>query len=110
MTRCLVCLFSIVGASLLPAETKLAPKPKRDLSYNSEHVSAQTHEAQRQSFHLAEGFELELVASEETGLPKPVMATFDDAGRLWSVTATMYPADKDEAIWQQPGKDRIVVC
>lgn len=109
MTRCLVCLFSIVGASLLPAETKPAPKPKRDLSYNSEHVSAQTHEAQRQSFHLAEGFELELVASEETGLPKPVMATFDDAGRLWSVTATMYPADKDEAIWQQPGKDRIVV-
>lgn len=109
MIRCLVGLFSIVGASLLPGETKPTPAPKRDLSYNSEHVSAQKPEAQRQAFHLAEGFELDLVASEETGLPKPVMATFDDAGRLWSVTATMYPADKDETIWKQPGKDRIVV-
>ncbi len=99
-----------VAKSLVAPQAKPSdPKPKRDLSYNSEHVSAQTPEAQRQSFQLAEGFELDLVASEETGLPKPVMATFDDAGRLWSVTATMYPADKDEAIWQQPGKDRIVV-
>lgn len=83
--------------------------PKRDISYNNTEVVALSAAEEQKRFQLAEGFEMELVASEETGLPKPVMATFDDAGRLWSVTATMYPADKDEAIWQQPGKDRIVV-
>ena len=60
-------------------------------------------------FTVPEGFEVELVASEETGLPKPTMVAFDDAGRMWSATATAYPCDKDNIIWTQPGKDRIVV-
>lgn len=85
------------------------PATTIDISYNSTEVVALSAAEEQKRFHLAEGFEMELVASEETGLPKPVMTTFDDAGRLWSVTATMYPADKDEAIWKQPGKDRIVV-
>ena len=64
---------------------------------------------QQKMFTLPDGFEVDLVASEETGLPKPVMVAFDDAGRMWSVTATMYPCDKDPEIWRHPGKDRVVV-
>lgn len=61
------------------------------------------------AFTVPPGFTMELVASEETGLPKPVMTAFDDAGRLWSVTATEYPRDKEPGAWQQRGKDRVVV-
>jgi putative membrane-bound dehydrogenase-like protein len=61
------------------------------------------------TFSLPEGFTMELVASEETGLPKPVMTAFDDAGRMWSVTATEYPRDQDPDVWGKPGKDRVVV-
>ena len=60
-------------------------------------------------FTVPEGFSVELVASEQTWLPKPVMTAFDDSGRLWSVTATEYPRDNDPAIWQKPGRDRVVV-
>ncbi len=66
-------------------------------------------EAQRRSFVLPEGFEIELVASEETGVAKPVTIAFDDSGRLWSVTATEYPRDNDPGAWGRPGKDRVVV-
>ncbi len=74
-----------------------------------------TPEQQRQSFVVPEGFEVELVASEETGLPKPISISFDDAGRLWSMTATEYPVDGNdspaqaEALWKRGGKDRVVV-
>ncbi|MBN8248454.1 MAG: HEAT repeat domain-containing protein [Verrucomicrobia bacterium] len=64
---------------------------------------------QREAFTLPEGFTIELVASEETGLPKPVSVAFDDAGRLWSVTATEYPRDQDPGVWTTPGRDRVVV-
>lgn len=64
---------------------------------------------QQASFILPPGFTVELVASEETGLPKPVNIAFDDAGRMWSMTATEYPRDQDPAIWNTAGKDRIVV-
>ena len=45
------------------------------------------------SFELAEGFVIELVASEEQGIINPIDLTFDDAGRLWTQTARMYPLD-----------------
>ena len=64
---------------------------------------------QRALFKVPEGFEIELVAGEEQGLPKPAMTAFDSAGRLWAVTATAYPCDNDPNIWKQPGKDRVVV-
>ncbi|MGJ8654903.1 MAG: PVC-type heme-binding CxxCH protein [Akkermansiaceae bacterium] len=44
-------------------------------------------------FKLPEGFVVELVASEENGLINPIDLTFDDAGRLWTQTARMYPLD-----------------
>ena len=45
------------------------------------------------SFTVPEGFVVELVASEENGLINPIDLTFDDAGRLWTQTALMYPLD-----------------
>jgi len=53
---------------------------------------------QQRSFKLPPGFVAELVASEETGLAKPVSIAFDDAGRMWSMTATEYPRDQDPQI------------
>ncbi len=44
-------------------------------------------------FKLAEGFVIELVASQEDGVVNPIDLTFDDAGRLWTQTARMYPLD-----------------
>ena len=45
------------------------------------------------SFTVPEGFVVELVASEDNGLINPIDLTFDDAGRLWTQTALMYPLD-----------------
>ncbi len=44
-------------------------------------------------FKLPKGFVIELVASERDGIVKPIDLTFDDSGRLWTQTASMYPMD-----------------
>lgn len=44
-------------------------------------------------FSLPDGFVIELVASEKDGIANPIDLTFDDAGRLWTQTAMMYPLD-----------------
>lgn len=46
-----------------------------------------------EGFKLPEGFKIELVASERDGIVNPIDLTFDDAGRLWTQTAEMYPLD-----------------
>lgn len=77
--------------------------------------SPRTPRKELESFTVPEGFIVELVASEETGLPKPITVQFDDAGRMWSMTATEYPMDANEsqaqadALWKNGGKDRVVV-
>ena len=50
-------------------------------------------EEQLAKFKLADGFIIELVASEKNGIINPIDLTFDDAGRLWTQTAEMYPLD-----------------
>ncbi len=52
-----------------------------------------TPEEELAGFKLPEGFVMELVASERDGVINPVDLTFDDAGRLWTQTAIMYPLD-----------------
>ena len=52
-----------------------------------------TPEQELAGFKVPEGFVIELVASEKDGLINPIDLTFDDAGRLWTQTATMYPLD-----------------
>ena len=76
---------------------------------NSADAEAKSPEQQQAAFRLAPGFQIELVASEETGLPKPVSVAFDDSGRMWAVTATEYPRDQDPEVWKSPGRDRVVI-
>ncbi|HEV7402780.1 MAG TPA: PVC-type heme-binding CxxCH protein [Chthoniobacteraceae bacterium] len=94
-------------AALGPKLVKSAPKEIK--TGNVIDAVARTPEEERKAFTLPEGFTIELVASEETGLPKPTMCVFDNAGRLWSATATEYPRDKEPGIWSRPGKDRVVI-
>ncbi len=62
---------------------------------------ALTPEEQLQMFDLADGFVIELVASENDGIINPIDLTFDDKGRLWTQTARMYPMDPISDIqWQ----------
>src|SRR5690606_265331 len=60
---------------------------------HSERAGALTAREQLELFSLPEAFTIELVASEEDGVIKPIDLTFDDAGRLWTQTARMYPLD-----------------
>ena len=97
-------------------DTKLAPpasapgtKSKSIKEGNALEAEPQSPEAQRAAFRVPDGFEIELVASEKTGVPKPVSLAFDDTGRLWTQTATRLPRDREPAVWKQQGPDRIVV-
>ena len=76
---------------------------------NNAYAQPRSAAEQLKTFTLPAGFSIELVASEETGLPKPVSVVFDDAGRMWSLTATEYPRDQEPGIWKAAGRDRIVV-
>lgn len=55
-------------------------------------------EAERASFQVAEGFEVELFASEADGVVKPIQIRFDALGRLWVAGSATYPA-------LRPGED-----
>ncbi|MGV8879167.1 MAG: PVC-type heme-binding CxxCH protein [Sphingobacteriaceae bacterium] len=56
-------------------------------------MATKTPEAELAGFKLPPGFIIELVASERDGVINPIDITFDDAGRLWTQTARMYPLD-----------------
>lgn len=70
---------------------------------------------QLDAFRVPEGFEVELVASEEEGVGKPVTVAWDAAGRLWTMTAYEYPVDANEnqlqaeALYLRGGKDKVLV-
>ena len=98
-----------LGPKLNAKPTKAAAAPNELKGGNAEAAKPKPAVQEQAAFTVPEGFEIELVASEETGLPKPTMTVFDDAGRLWSATATEYPRDQNPGVWQQPGKDRVVV-
>ncbi len=72
-------------------------------------------EDQRQSFTVPEGYEVELVASEEQGVGKPITVTWDASGRMWTMTAYEYPVDANEnlaqaeALYARGGKDKVLV-
>ena len=95
--------------SKAPVAPALAAPKKAMKEGNAANAEPQSPQAQLATFRVPEGFEVELVASEETGVPKPVSLAFDDAGRLWTQTATAYPRDRDPDIWTKPGPDRIMV-
>jgi putative heme-binding domain-containing protein len=60
---------------------------------HSERTEAMSPEEELRSFKVPEGFVVELVASEADGVVNPIDLAFDDAGRLWTQTARMYPLD-----------------
>src|SRR5262245_54911421 len=69
---------------------------------NSSRMTPMTVEEERNSFQLQGGFTITLVASEEDGVIKPIDLTFDDAGRLWTQTASMYPLDPASGLpWKE---------
>ncbi|HYE97732.1 MAG TPA: hypothetical protein VEJ18_02425, partial [Planctomycetota bacterium] len=70
-------------------------------------------EDQQRSFTVPDGFSVELVTAEPEA-PKIVDIAFDDAGRLWAVTATEYPLDGNESpaaaeLYKRGGRDRVLV-
>ena len=95
--------------------TPNADKPKRDISYNNVTGTARTAEEQQKLFHVADGFEIELVVKESEGIGKFVSVYFDQRGRLWTQTALEYPVDGNEnpaaaeAVYAAKGKDKVLV-
>jgi putative heme-binding domain-containing protein len=74
--------------------TSLNPKAfAQSKKTQSVRTKVYTPEQELAGFKVPEGFVIELVASEKDGLINPIDLTFDDAGRLWTQTATMYPLD-----------------
>src|SRR3546814_375646 len=71
----------------------------------SNREQVKTAQEELTGFTLPDGFIIELVASEKDGIANPIDLTFDDAGRLWTQTAMMYPLDSWAAIqWEDmPG-------
>ena len=61
--------------------------------------------AELASFHLPEGFEANLFASEKDGVVKPIQMRWDARGRLWVLGSTTYPQLKPG---EEP-RDKIVI-
>ncbi|MHC5542917.1 PVC-type heme-binding CxxCH protein, partial [Singulisphaera rosea] len=61
-------------------------------------------ELERQSFQVAEGFEVNLFAADPI-LAKPIQMNFDSDGRLWLVSSEVYPQIKPG----QTANDKVVV-
>ncbi|MCS7015006.1 MAG: c-type cytochrome [Gemmatales bacterium] len=101
----MVCYFpeagedKFVGAATPPPPSKASPL---------------TPEEERATFSLPPGFRIELVASEPE-VPKPITVVWDNAGRMWTMTAVEYPVDanddlqKAQALFAQGGRDRVLV-
>ncbi|MFC4994022.1 PVC-type heme-binding CxxCH protein [Rubritalea tangerina] len=69
---------------------------------HSGRTQANSPEQELASFEVQDGFVVELVASEANGVVNPIDISFDDAGRLWTQTARMYPMDPVKDIkWNQ---------
>jgi putative membrane-bound dehydrogenase-like protein len=72
-------------------------------------------DSEKSSFVLPEGYEIELVASEQQGVPKPITVSWDASGKMWTVTAVEYPVDANEnqaqaeALYARGGKDKVLV-
>ncbi len=87
----------------------------RDISYNDVQGVPLTAQEQLKQFHLAEGYEIELVVQESEGIGKFVSVYFDQRGRLWTQTAFEYPVDANEnpaaaeALYKSKGKDKVLV-
>ncbi|MBC8348703.1 MAG: DUF1080 domain-containing protein [Verrucomicrobia bacterium] len=64
--------------------------PKRKTSHASA-SKALTPEEQQATFEMAEGYEVNLFASEEHGVVNPVQIAWDERGRLYAACSPSYP-------------------
>jgi putative heme-binding domain-containing protein len=80
----------VVAIGLCTPQSAWAQKKDKTQSVRTK---VNTPEEELAGFKLAPGFVIELVASERDSIVNPVDLTFDDAGRLWTQTARMYPLD-----------------
>ena len=66
-----------------------------DLGFGISHTTAaaenDSNPAELASFQLADGFEINLFASETNGVVKPIQIRFDARGRLWVIGSVVYP-------------------
>lgn len=88
------------------------PSPKKNYTEgmgNTLDAQEKSMEEQRALFHLPEGFVIENVSHEKLGAIKPISLNFDDAGRLWTQTASEYPNDNNPGRFEKEGKDNILV-
>ena len=93
----LVLTFGIAGNAIAQKKKKKVTKKTQ-----STRTKALSPQEQLKTFKLKEGFVIELVASEADGVINPIDLTFDDAGRLWTQTARMYPLDPmGELKWKE---------
>jgi putative heme-binding domain-containing protein len=69
-------------------------------------VAPQTPEEELASFKVAEGFEVNLFASERDGIVKPIQMRWDERGRLWVACAVSYPQIKPG----EKANDYVLVC
>lgn len=75
----------------IKAGEKLKPVARRTLETTS--PKTPDPEAERKTFQVADGFEVELFAADPK-ITKPVQMAFDQKGRLWVATTTLYPQIK----------------
>ena len=82
-----------------------APEPVEDLlATDVRKTDPLTPQEQRQTFHLPEGFTVQLFAAEPD-IGKPMNMAFDARGRLWVTQSQEYPFAAEEG----QGKDRITI-
>lgn len=82
-------LTALLATAATAAE--VTPTPA---NLNSKPVENNDPAAELASFTVAEGFEVNLFASEKDGIAKPIAHRFDSRGRLWVIGSTTYPQVK----------------
>ena len=83
----------LVYLAVLTALMGISPFVQAQKKTQSVRTKLYTPEEELAGFKVPPGFVVELVASERDGIVNPIDLTFDDTGRLWTQTATMYPLD-----------------
>lgn len=102
-------LAHLTSVAETPTTFQGAPPPPKPTE-----SSPFTAEEQQTTFSLPPGFEIELVAADPD-IAKIVTVAFDEAGRMWAITAVEYPVDENEsperarALFVGSGRDRVLV-
>lgn len=78
-------------AALLGATTTFAQAPAKKGVSVGEPPADTSPAAELASFKVLDGFQVNLFASEEDGVPNPLVIRWDERGRLWVITTTAYP-------------------